>query len=81
MSDLVLVGLWYENGRTAIKPGTMLTGATSGASGRVVEVRGEVLFLKGVTGDFVYHERLVGSCGAHGISRELNALERLAAET
>ena len=80
MTNLVPVGLAYENGQAPIRVGMHVTGATSMAYGQVAEKRGNVLYLKEVAGDFLLGERLVCSAGGHGVVGELNVLDRLANE-
>ena len=80
MSDIVPIGIWYENGRIPMKPGFHVIGATSYAKGEVVAIEGTIMLVKVTEGEFVARERLIGNMGAHIITRELTPLERLAAE-
>jgi hypothetical protein len=80
MSKPIPIGIWYENGRTPMKVGYPIIGATSFAKGNVVAIDNAIMMVDVTEGEFVDRERLIGVGGSQIISRPLTTLERLAAE-
>lgn len=80
MSDIVAIGIWYENGRCPMKTGYPVIGHTSYAQGEVVAIDGSIMLIKVTQGEFVDRERITGVGGSQIITRPLTPLEKLAAE-